>query len=180
MASLAFVSTGNVIEGLALGMFPVVTGNACSDCLRVIEDGYRPRLDLVAIRTFGWRGDVVRGPSGGCLTVVAAETVRHERRVVNVDLTPFACGMAQAARLDGLRMVAGFSRRHAAVVTLLALRWHAGKHGSRMARLARDRGMGTIEGKAGLPVMIEIAVDLDVAVDLFSRGRLRKPKAEQS
>ena len=168
MAGLAIITGGEMIEGLAFRTLPVVAGDAGAARLRVIEFFDLPIRRAVAAGAFRAGRNVVLWLAGGHVALVAGETPRRERRMIDIDLCPTDRSMTLAAGLGGFRVIFRLALGHSAVVAFLASRRHALEHGTRVTGFARHRTMRALEWKTRLPV-IEVAVDLDAAVDLLRR-----------
>ena len=98
--------------------------------------------------------------------------------MVDMHGTPFCGAVAKRTVIAGFRMEFGLARCHAAVVTFFTSLRHALENGPGMAGLAGNFRMGAVKRKAGLPVVIEAAINLDEAVDLLGRNLHAKAKAK--
>jgi hypothetical protein len=157
-----------MIERFASGALFVVARDASAAGLRMIELFDLPIAAAVtgcAIRTGRY---VILGFTGGNVAVVAGEAPSSERRVIDLHLCPINLPVALTASLRGFRMIGRFAFGHAAAVASLTGLWESFEHRARVAGLARHGAMRALEGKSRLP-MIEVAVDLDGAVDVLSR-----------
>lgn len=168
MAGLAIVAGGDMIEGLAFRALPVVAGDAGAARLRVIEFFDLPIRRAVAAGALRAGRDMSCWLAAGHIAIVAGETPRRERRMIDIDLGPTDRSMTLPAGIGGFRVIFRLALGHSAVVAFLASRRHALEHGTGVTGFARDRPVRTHERKPGA-LMVEVAVDLDAAVDLLRR-----------
>ena len=145
-----------------------MAGDAGAARLRVIEFFDLPIRRAVAAGAFRAGRNVVLWLAGGHIAIVAGETPGRERLVIDIDLGPTDRSMTLAAGIGGFRVIFRLALGHSAVVAFLASRRHALEHGTGVTGFARHRTMRALEWKTRLPV-IEVAVDLDAAVDLLRR-----------
>ena len=167
VTGFAGIAGGQMIEGLAFGMQPVMASEAGSLRLGMVELGNGPGRYRMAV------GAIVAGANmgfrlAGCdIAVVAGETSRNKRSMVDTNGGPFDGAVTLAAGVGGLGMIRRFALCQAAVVAFLADLGHSLEDGACVARFARGGQMGAIKQESGLFVMIETAVDLERTVDLL-------------
>lgn len=129
----------------------------------------------MTLRAFIARLDMVGRLARRTVAVVTGETPGNKAAVVDVNLAPSYGCVAIGADLRRLRMARRFAAGHAAVVATLAGGRHALEYGAGMAGFAGDGGMGSLKREFGIAV-VEIAIDLDAAVDLLSLDRRKRAK----
>ena len=104
--------------------------------------------------------------------VMAAEAIRGDRAMVDMNRLPRRCPMAVGADGTGCRVVFRLAGCQITVVTALAGSWHALEDSTCVASLTCNLPVGSIQFKASCG-MVEITIDLDGGIHLLGQ-RLRQ------